>query len=198
MVELRRDIDRLAPLRHGLLLSRPFRCRPTTTRAKLGHPGIRKEGAETDGSEAQRHALGSVQSYTMIRLTSCALLMCFLHGPAAVAQTATPQSTPPQDPPREEPARRPRRPPPPARDPHTPGYVKAKELPDGALPSPKENGNFVIGPTYTAAPEMTVKEGAPQGRSSNSRWIRRTARSIPESPGSPIQVPNRTLPIPRN
>lgn len=100
----------------------------------------------------------------MIRLTSCALLICFMHGPAAVAQTATSQSTQPQNPPREEPARPPRRPPPPARDPHTPGYVKAKELPDGALPSPKENGNFIIGPTYAAAPEMTVKESVPQGQ----------------------------------
>jgi iron(III)-enterobactin esterase len=100
----------------------------------------------------------------MIRLTSCALLMGFIHGPAAVAQTATPQSTPPQNPQREETARPPRRPPPPARDPHTPGYVKAKELPDGALPSPKENGNFIIGPTYAAAPETTVREGVPQGQ----------------------------------
>ena len=100
----------------------------------------------------------------MIRLTSCALLICFMHGPSAVAQTATPQSASPQNPPREEAARPPRRPPPPARDPHTPGYVKAKELADGTLPSPKENGNFIIGPTYAAAPEVTVKELAPQGQ----------------------------------
>jgi len=41
----------------------------------------------------------------------------------------------------------------PTRDPNTPGYVKAKELPDGTVPSPKEDGNFIIGPTHTAAPE---------------------------------------------
>jgi iron(III)-enterobactin esterase len=58
---------------------------------------------------------------------------------------------------------RPKRPPPPTRDPNTPGYVKAKELPDGAVPSPKEDGNFIIGPTHTPAPEMTVQEGVPQG-----------------------------------
>jgi len=55
------------------------------------------------------------------------------------------------------------RPQPPTRDPHTPGYVTAKELTDGAIPSPKEDGNFIIGPTHTRAPEMTVQEGVPQG-----------------------------------
>jgi enterochelin esterase-like enzyme len=60
-------------------------------------------------------------------------------------------------------AARPPRPPAPTRDPHTPGYVEAKELPDGAVPSPKEDGNFIIGPTHNPAPEMTVQEGAPQG-----------------------------------
>lgn len=51
----------------------------------------------------------------------------------------------------------------PARDPNTPGYVKAKELPDGTVPTPKQNGNFIIGPTHNPAPEMSVKEGVPQG-----------------------------------
>jgi iron(III)-enterobactin esterase len=55
------------------------------------------------------------------------------------------------------------RPPDPTRDPNTPGYVKAKELPDGAIPSPKEDGNFVIGPTHTPAPEMTPNESVPKG-----------------------------------
>lgn len=51
----------------------------------------------------------------------------------------------------------------PTRDPNTPGYVKSTELPDGSVPSPKQNGNFVIGPTHNPAPEMAVKEGVPQG-----------------------------------
>ncbi len=55
------------------------------------------------------------------------------------------------------------RPEPPARDPHTPGYVKAAELPDGAVPSPNANGNFIIGPTHPPAPEMAVKDGVPKG-----------------------------------
>jgi iron(III)-enterobactin esterase len=41
--------------------------------------------------------------------------------------------------------------------------VKSTELPDGQVPSPKQNGNFVIGPTHPAAPETVVKEGVPQG-----------------------------------
>ena len=55
------------------------------------------------------------------------------------------------------------RPTPPTRDPHTPGYVKATELPDGTLPSPDADGNFIVGPTHNPAPEMTTREGVPQG-----------------------------------
>jgi predicted alpha/beta superfamily hydrolase len=51
----------------------------------------------------------------------------------------------------------------PTRDPHTEGYVKATELPDGTVPSPKVDGNFIIGPTHPTAPEMEVHEGVPQG-----------------------------------
>jgi enterochelin esterase family protein len=54
--------------------------------------------------------------------------------------------------------------PPPVRDPHTPGYVKAKELPDGTIPTPNDYGNFIIGPTHTPAPEMTVQPDVPQGQ----------------------------------
>jgi len=55
------------------------------------------------------------------------------------------------------------RPPNPTRDPHTPGYVTAKELPDGTNAPAKEDGNFILGPTHPAAPEMTAQEGVPQG-----------------------------------
>ena len=58
----------------------------------------------------------------------------------------------------------PARQPTPSRDPNTPGYVKAKELRDGSIPSAKEDGNFIIGPTYNPAPEMSVREGTPQGQ----------------------------------
>ena len=51
----------------------------------------------------------------------------------------------------------------PVRDPHTPGYVAATELPDGTNPSASTNGNFIIGPTYNPAPEMIVQASVPQG-----------------------------------
>ncbi len=76
-------------------------------------------------------------------------------GPAA-APAPTPAAT-------AAPAGRPPRPTPPTRDPHTPGYVTAKELPDGVNPSPKEDGNFILGPTHNPALEMTVREGVPLG-----------------------------------
>ena len=52
---------------------------------------------------------------------------------------------------------------PPVRDPHTPGYVVARELPDGVNPSPDSNGNFIIGPTHDPAPESTAQANVPQG-----------------------------------
>jgi enterochelin esterase family protein len=60
-------------------------------------------------------------------------------------------------------APRPARPTPPTRDPHTPGYVTATELPDGANAPATADGNFILGPTHNPAPEMTVQEGVPQG-----------------------------------
>ena len=60
-------------------------------------------------------------------------------------------------------AARPARPTPPTRDPNTPGYVTAKDLPDGANAPANADGNFILGPTHNPAPEMTVQEGVPQG-----------------------------------
>ena len=55
------------------------------------------------------------------------------------------------------------RPTPPTRDPHTAGYVAAKELPDGTLPSPAADGNFIIGPTHDPAPDTLPQPAVPQG-----------------------------------
>jgi enterochelin esterase-like enzyme len=93
----------------------------------------------------------------MFRIQSAAFLISFIAGlGAAMAQTpATPQAA-------ATPAR-PARPTPPTRDPHTPGYVAAKELTDGANPPADADGNFILGPTHNAAPEMTAREDVPQG-----------------------------------
>lgn len=58
------------------------------------------------------------------------------------------------------------RPPAPTRDPRTPGYVtatNATELADGAVPPVDASGNFILGPTHSPAPEMTVKDDVPRG-----------------------------------
>src|SRR5882672_5919276 len=60
-------------------------------------------------------------------------------------------------------AARPTRPTPPTRDPNTPGYVTAKELPDATVAPKDADGNFILGPTHNPAPEMTLQEGVPQG-----------------------------------
>jgi iron(III)-enterobactin esterase len=52
---------------------------------------------------------------------------------------------------------------PPTRDPYTPGYVVAKQLPDGAVPPVTSDGNFILGPTHMPAPEMFAHPGVPQG-----------------------------------
>ncbi len=87
----------------------------------------------------------------MFRLLSVACLIGLMAGShPALAQT------PPA-------AARPERPSPPTRDPNTPGYVTAKELPDGANAPANADGNFILGPTHNPAPETTDREGVPQG-----------------------------------
>jgi iron(III)-enterobactin esterase len=76
---------------------------------------------------------------------------------AALVCVACTASAPPA------PGGRPPRPTPPTRDPRTPGYVKAIELPDGTLPPPTAEGNFIIGPTHTPAPETIAQAGVPRG-----------------------------------
>jgi enterochelin esterase family protein len=60
-------------------------------------------------------------------------------------------------------AQRTERPTPPTRNPHSPGYVTAKELPDGANPPANTDGNFIIGPAPDVPPETSVQDGTPRG-----------------------------------
>jgi len=100
----------------------------------------------------------------MFRSLSAAFTIGLITGlTAAMAQAPAPDAAPvTQAAPAATPARG-ARPPAPTRDPHNPGYVMAKELPDGEVPSPKVDGNFIIGPTHNPAPEMAVQESVPQG-----------------------------------
>ncbi len=93
----------------------------------------------------------------MFRFPSIALLACAAGGLSLAIAPAIAQ------PPTAQPTARPTRPTPPTRDPHTPGYVTAKELPDGEIPPADADGNFILGPTHTPAPEMAVKEDVPHG-----------------------------------
>src|ERR1700722_14570526 len=52
---------------------------------------------------------------------------------------------------------------PPTRDPKNPNYPTATELPDGTLPPAGAEGNFIIGPTHTPAPETAARDGVPKG-----------------------------------
>src|SRR2546421_1646912 len=79
------------------------------------------------------------------------------------ASWAMAADTPPAQQQKPAQAARPARPQPTARDPNTPGFVEAKEIEDGAVPSPDQDGNFIIGPTHKKSPLMTLKEGAPKG-----------------------------------
>ena len=90
-----------------------------------------------------------------INTFALSILLGLIAGAHPVIVSAAPQTP--------SPATRRVRPTPPARDPNTPGYVTARELPDGAVPPADADGNFIIGPTHKKAPEMTVQEGVPQG-----------------------------------
>ena len=76
-------------------------------------------------------------------------------------------------------AGRPRNSTPPTRDPHTPGFVAATELPDGAVPPADTNGNFILGPTHPFAPEMSVNTNVPQGTIYNFTMSSTNSRIFP-------------------
>ncbi len=92
---------------------------------------------------------------TFRRIVRLGRMMAFM-GALSPAPAQTPGQLPTAVP-------RPPRPMPPARDPHTPGYVTATELPDGTVPSAAAEGNFIIGSLHNPAPEMTVNPNVPQG-----------------------------------
>ena len=57
----------------------------------------------------------------------------------------------------------PKRPTPPTRDAHSPGFVAAKELPDGEVPPVDAEGNFILGPTHRPASEVLTNANVPAG-----------------------------------
>ena len=95
----------------------------------------------------------------------------------------------------------------PTRDPLTPGYVKAVELPDGEVPPVTGNGNYILGPTHPPSADMAEKEGVQKGtiqnftmNSSDSKMYPGIARPMGatsrEDPANPAKVTVESVPAP--
>ena len=145
----------------------------------------------------------------MSRLLNIASLIIVTIG-LVPATAQPPATTPAQTSPPATGVRAPR-PPAPTRDPHTAGYVTATELSDGAIPSPKADGNFILTPTHPASPEMTAQESVPHGtiynftmESADSKFYPGVARDAnppgqagPPPGGGPRVVSNHPAPYTR-
>ena len=77
------------------------------------------------------------------------LSICLLIGLVAVFHPVSGQSA--------APGQHTERPAPPTRDPGTPGYVAAKELPDGSNPPWNVDGNFILGPSHDVPADEGVR-----------------------------------------
>jgi enterochelin esterase-like enzyme len=127
----------------------------------------------------------------MQRLVWVAIVVSVM-GSAGVAMAQTP-AAPLKDP----------MPPTPVRDPNAPGFVKAAELPDGAVPPAKVDGNFIIGPTHNRAPEFDVQENVPHGTlyeftmsSADSKFYPGIARDAADPKDPTGKVVNTSHPAP--
>src|SRR5687768_15208720 len=109
------------------------------------HKGVRRQSDYYTAAQMHKLQIG------------IACLFCLI-----VTDSLVMAADPPAQPQQQQAQSRPR-PPVAARDPNTPGFVKAKELEDGAVPSPEVDGNFIIGPTHKKAEAMNVKDGVPKG-----------------------------------
>ena len=93
-----------------------------------------------------------------MRLRIPALLSACILSIVSAAGTTVAQTTATPPPPKTE------RTGPPTRDPHTVGYVTARELPDGEVPPANADGNFILGPTHPPATELSAPQASLAGR----------------------------------
>jgi enterochelin esterase family protein len=140
----------------------------------------------------------AMKKFPIVRLVTAIGFAVVFATLLAIAQTPTP-ATPP-------------RPTPPTRDPHTSGYVSAKELPDGENPPPGADGNFILGPTHDPAPEAVEHDGVPKGAvyeftmsSADSKLYPGIARdpgtfvaSDPSDPAKPVVTTSHPAPYTRH
>jgi enterochelin esterase family protein len=94
------------------------------------------------------------------KTTSRAVIFCVALNVAACVNYARAQATNATP----SPAVRGNRAQPAARDPHSPGYVEAKELPDAEVPPANVEGNFIIGPTHKPAAETIAVAAGMRGK----------------------------------
>jgi len=137
-------------------------------------------------------------------LISRSLRICFLVSLVAVSNLVSAQS-PPSPQPTERLA-------PPTRDPNTPGYVTAKELPDGSIPPANVDGNFILGPTHEIPPQTSAQSDILKGtvieftmKSSDSKIYPGIARdpnthgaADPSDPAKLIVTTSHPAPYTRN
>lgn len=136
----------------------------------------------------------------MRKLSIVVPVLAFVLYVAAFAQVPGPNPAPPvAAPPQTAAAAVPARQPAPVRDPNAAGFVKAKELPDGAVPPADMDGNFIIGPTHNRAPEFQEDQSVPKGTlceftmsSADSKFYPGIARDAGTSgtpdPGDPAKL----------
>jgi len=150
----------------------------------------------------------------MHRILNLALSMGLVAGGgSAAAAGQTMESMPPETAAPATPAAPcPPRPPNPLRDPSSPGFVKAKELPDGAVPPANVDGNFIIGPTHNRAPEFAAQDNVPKGTlyeftmsSTDSKFYPGIARDAapcatpdPKDPTRRVEATNHPAPYTRH
>lgn len=141
----------------------------------------------------------------MVRILSLIFLIALITGAGPAMSQAPPAPPTPVH-------SHPMRPVPPTRDPATPGYVTARELPDGENAPAHTNGNFILGPTHNPAPESAVQEDVPHGtvieftmNSADSTLYPGVARDAdtfgapdPSDPGKLIVTTSRPAPYTRH
>ena len=96
----------------------------------------------------------------MLQNLTMTAIPLFLSACLLVGLIAAPNPISAQSPPLPQPTERPA---PPTRDPKTPGYVAAKELPDGSDPPANADGNFILGPTHDFPPQPSSQNGFSNG-----------------------------------
>src|SRR3954465_7720029 len=120
---------------------------------------VRRPSYAESGRPASRCGLIRKVKLVDMGRSSRSLKFALLVSLVAIANLISGQSLPST----QGPAPHNERPAAPIRDPNAPGYVIAKELPDGSIPLAHADGDFVIGPTHSPAPESSAQNGVPHG-----------------------------------